>query len=93
MNKEELVKYNIQQGIGLFLNTYLDEVNTEPASLEDWVSYVYHEVTTNFSTPDGGMEMGNKVLRFVGEQELKLLIAKEVVNDKEVQPYLVGGTC
>lgn len=89
MNKEELLNYNIMVGAELLLNCYYDEVLEEPQPLEDWINYVYHEITKNFHTPDY-IEMGNNVIRFFGEKEIKERTKKYLLETNRFQKYIIA---
>ena len=70
------------------LNCYYDDVITEPKPLNEWVNYVYREVTTNFVSEPGVIEMNNNVLRFIGANDLKRLITDYLTNDDECKKHI-----
>ena len=88
VKQHNLINQNIRMDAGLLLNCYYDGVITEPKPLKEWVKYVYHEVTTNFVPEPGVIEMGNKVLRFIGAKDLKRLILDFLVTDSECKKYI-----
>lgn len=88
MKKEELLKYNIMCGAELLLNCYYDEVLEEPQPIEDWINYVYNEITKNFHTPDY-IEMDNNAIRFYGEKEIKERTRKYLLETNRFQKYII----